>query len=186
MEQPRSTGLQRVGPLATMPAVLDALGLDPGQVFADLSFDLSDLRQPDALIRFSDALTALDRTAQLSGHPEVGLLIGLRNDHRCFGLVGALMDSAPTLGVALSDYVSVQGSLSSGGSAYLIPMGDTVAFGFGVYDRFSPGFEQAYGIAAGVGVRVVRGLSGGAAEPVEVHLCGCRAECKFILKLVNV
>lgn len=163
--------LQRVGPLAVVPGLLRELGVDPAPVFAGLPFG-PDRLQRDARLPYVALIAMLERSAEAAGRPEFGLRVGLANDHRCLGVVGEMMGSAATLGQALRDYVGVHGGLSSGGSAYLLPMGDYVAFGYGVYDCFAPGVFQAYGVYVGAALRIVPALSGGAARPVEVRLSG--------------
>jgi AraC-like DNA-binding protein len=163
--------LQRVGPLAVVPAVLREFGVDPGPVFAGLGLSAGSM-QRDAWLPYGTLLAVLERSAEAAGRTEFGLRVGLANDHRCLGMVGELMSSAATLGQALRDYVSVQGRLSSGGSAYLIPIDDCVAFGYGIYDRFTPAALQAYGVYIGAALRILPLLSGGAAHPVEVRFSG--------------
>lgn len=168
MPRPPPVALQRVSPAAMLPAVLDELGIDPGPIFQGLSFGPGDL-VASARLPFAEAARMLERAGRAAGQAELGVRVGIRNDHRCLGLVGDYMASAPYLGQALADYVGVHAGLSQAASSYLIPMGDSVALGFGIYDRQSPGADQIYGLAMGAGVGLIRGLTGGAAEPVEVQ-----------------
>lgn len=163
--------LQRVGPLAVIPAVLREAGVDPEPILTGLGLGTGAM-QRDAWLPYGTLIAVLERSAEASGQAEFGLRVGLANDHRCLGAVGTLMGSAATLGQALRDYVSVQGGLSSGGSAYLIPMDDYVAFGYGIYDRFTPAALQVYGVYIGAALRIVPLLSGGAAHPIEVQFSG--------------
>lgn len=163
-----SEALQRVSPAAVLPAVLAELGIDPTPIFEGLSFDPEDL-VPSARLPFAEAALMLERASHAAGQPEFGIRVGVRNDYRCLGLAGELMAAAPDLGRALTDYVGVHGGLSQAASSYLIPMGDSVALGFGIYDRQMIGAEQVYGLAMGAGVSLVRSLTGGAAEPTEVQ-----------------
>lgn len=171
MQSAPPQSLQRVGPLAVVPEVLRGLGVDPGAVFAGLGFGPEAMLR-DARLPYGALVTLLDRAAEATDQPEFGLRVGLANDHRCLGIVGALMASAATLGQALRDYVGVHGGLSTGGSAYLFPLGDHAAFGYGVYDRFSPGALQAYGVYLGAALRILPALSGGAVHPVEIQISG--------------
>lgn len=168
MTDPSRTALQRVSPAAALPAVLEELGIDPRPVFAGLSFGPRDLVS-GARVPFSQALAMMARASALTGQAELGVRVGARNDHRCLGLVGELMASAPTLGQALADYVSMQGGMSQAACSYLIPMGECTALGFGIYDRQAPGADQIYGLAMGAGANMIRSLSGGAVIPLEVH-----------------
>lgn len=171
MKSPAPQSLQRVGPLAVVPEVLRGLGVDPAPVFAGLGFGPEAMLR-DAWLPYGMLVALLDRGAEATRQPEFGLRVGLANDHRCLGIVGELMAAAATLGQALRDYVGVHAGLSTGGSAYLLPMGNYVAFGYGVYDRFLPGALQAYGVYVGAALRILPALSGGAVRPVEVRISG--------------
>lgn len=167
METADRVALQRVSPGGSLPGMLRELGLDPAPLFAGLSFGMKDLVS-DASIPFAEAVTLLDRCARLSGLPEFGLRLGLRNDQRCLGPLGALMESAPTLGQALADNVGHQVANSSAACAYLLPMGELWAYGFGIYDRHLAGAEQIYAIVLGASVNTVRILAGQPDLPMEV------------------
>lgn len=186
MPLPPVAALQRVGPAAILPAHLAELGVDPRPVFAacGLSPDgfTADLRLP-----FDQALALLDGAARAAGRPELGLLIGLANDHHCLDQVGALMECAPTLGDALSDYVRVHSGLSRAACAYLLPMGDCVLFGLGVYDGSVPGLDQFHTLVVAVATRIVRALSGGLAQPVEAHFsCRPPADRRLFARLLRM
>lgn len=165
--------LQRVGPAAILPAVLTELGVDPRPVFAACGLVPEEFTA-DRRVPFDQALGLLDRAARAAGRPDLGLLIGLANDHHCLDQVGLLMDCAPTLGEALYDYVRVHSGLSRAACAYLLPMGDCVLFGLGVYDTSMPGLDQFHTLVVAVATRIVRALSGGLVQPVEAHF-SCRA-----------
>ncbi|MDE1567470.1 AraC family transcriptional regulator [Aquabacter sp. P-9] len=167
MEKTDRVALQRVSPGGALPGLLRELKLDPAPLFAGLSFGVGDVVS-DASVPFSEAVMLLDRCAQAAGLPEFGLLLGLMNDHRCLGPLGDLIASAPTLGQAIADNVGYQGANSSAACAYLIPMGDLWAFGFGIYDRHLAGAEQIYAIVLATSVNMVRTLSGRQDLPLEV------------------
>lgn len=168
MKPPTDDALQRVSPAAALPAVLEDLGIDPGPVFEGLGFGPHDL-VAGARVPFAKALVLLERAGRLAGQPELGVRVGVRNDHRCLGTVGELMAAAPTLGQALADYVTLQGGHSQAACSYLVPMGECVALGFGIYDRQAPGTDQVYGLAMGAGANMIRSLTGDAVAPLEVH-----------------
>ena len=170
---PTPAALQRIGPAARLPDLLAQAGVDARAFLAEFGLVpeefTASLRLP-----FDRALALLDRAAAVSGRPDLGLMIGLANDHHCLDLVGEMMDCAPTLGEALADYVRVHGALSQAACAYLLPMGDWVLFGLGVYDRSAPGLDQFHAVVVAVASRIVLALSGGAVAPVEAHF-SCRA-----------
>lgn len=173
MLPPTSAALQRIGPAAVLPALLRELGVDPRPVFAECGLVPEDFVAA-ARLPFDQALAVLERATRATARPDLGLLIGLANDHHCLDKVGDLMDCAPTLGEALADYVRVHSGLSQAACAYLLPMGDCVLLGLGVYGRSVPGLDQFHMLVVAVASRIVRALSGGVVQPVEAHF-SCRA-----------
>ena len=167
MNQPTS---QRVAGLSGVPALLAELGVQPSRAFEGLSFAPADLA-PDAKIPFDEALRLLANCERLTGLEHFGVRLGARFDHMSLGVIGQVMDVAPTLGAAVRDYVGVQVALSGGAAVYAHPVDDGVALGFGIYARHHAGAKQAYGFAMAVAVNIVRALTGGKAKPAEVLLC---------------
>ncbi|WP_374546480.1 AraC family transcriptional regulator ligand-binding domain-containing protein [Rhodoblastus sp.] len=162
--------LQRVAGLSGAPALLRELGADPRDACAGLSFGPDDL-QPDAMIPFGEAVQLLANCERVTGLEHFGLILGARHDHLSLGPIGQVMHVAPTLGDAIRDYIRVQIGLSRGAAVYSYPIGDDVAFGFGIYARHHPGVRQAYGFTMAVAANLVRALTGGKADLVEVLLC---------------
>jgi AraC-like DNA-binding protein len=162
--------MQRVGPLAGIPGLLDELGVLPESVLVGVGLSHATLA-PDAYIRFRDALGLLEACAAATARDDFGLLLGLRADHRALGLVGRVMEVQSTLGDALAEYQRIQVGLSQGAAAYCIRSGDDVALGFGLYDRQSPSSAQLYGLSMAVAVNAVRRLTGGKAAILEVQFC---------------
>lgn len=173
MPPPAPGALQRIGPAAILPALLTELGVDPRPVFAACGLT-PEAFTADARLPLDRALAVLDRAVQVSGRADLGLLVGLANDHHCLGRVGEMMDCAPTLGEALADYVRVHGGLSRAACAYLLPMGDCVLFCLGIYDGSLPGLDQFHLLVVAVASRIVRALTGGAVQPLEAQF-SCRS-----------
>ncbi|MBB6310067.1 AraC family transcriptional regulator [Xanthobacter tagetidis] len=166
------TPLQRVGPLALLPAVLSEWGVPLDAVFTDAGIAPQDL-VPDARLPMPALVGLLERAARLSGRGDLGLRLGERADHRMLGLVGEMMTRAPTLGDALRDYVGLQIGYSRSATVYLQRLGDHVAIGYGIYDGPSPGGRQIYDLVTAVGCNMIRALTAGKAQPVRVLQC-CR------------
>lgn len=160
---------QRLGTFATLPELLREMEIDPAPVFAGSGLDYRALT-PDAHAPLEVVLAVLDRAAEVAACDHLGLLLGLRFTMDKHGLIGRLMQTAPTLRDALADFVSWQHGYSTGAIVYLVRMGDEHAFGFGVHVPRSVVSHGVYDFVAGVGVRIVSELTGGAAEPVEIHL----------------
>ncbi len=159
--------LQRAGPLAALPQLVAELGADPAGVFLGSGLAPSDLRA-DHFIPLSLFAQLLDRAASVTGRPDFALLLGLRQSRDSLGPVGLIMSFAPTLGEALADFVSFQIDNSRGGAAYLHRMGDDFALGFGVYDPDFRSSHAGYDLALTVGCNMIRRLTDGQIEPVEI------------------
>jgi AraC-like DNA-binding protein len=162
--------LQRVAGLAGAPDLMRELGFDPRHACAGLSFTPDDLA-PDLMIPFADAVQFLANCERVTGLEHFGLMLGARQDHLSLGPIGQLMHAAPTLGDAIRDYIRVQVGLSRGATVYSYRLDGGVTLGFGIYHRHSPGAKQAYGFAMAVGANLVRALTGGKANPLEIHFC---------------
>ena len=76
----------------------------------------------------------------------------------------------PDLETALVGFVALQKGNSRGASVYLHRYGDTVVFGYGIYERGVVAHEQAYAMIAALIFNMVRSLTDGAAQPVEILL----------------
>jgi len=81
-----SEPLQRVGPLAGIPALLQELGVEIDEVSKGLEIRREDLFT-DNRIPFRSALQLLDRCAQASGRDHFGALLGTHFEFSSFGLI---------------------------------------------------------------------------------------------------
>lgn len=161
--------MQRLGVGAELPAVLRELGVETGPLLAGLGLSEQDLR-PDSRLPFTRLLGLLHAAAEASDCDHLGVLIGLRFQMDYHGIIGQLMQSAPTLGQALEDYVTWQPGYSSGAVVYLQRSHGEVALGFGSYVRAARGVEVLYDSVVAVGTRMLRLLTGRALPPEAVHL----------------
>lgn len=163
-----SPSVQRVGPLALLPAVLAEHALALDDILAGLPVTAADLR-PDLFLPISVISTILDRTAAHEGLSGIGLLLARAQNHHGLGMVGQLMASCETLGSALGTYVALQMANSTAAAAYLHPVGEDYAIGFGVYSHDLPS-GHIYDVAIGMGCNIIRDLTGGVVQPIEVLL----------------
>jgi AraC-like DNA-binding protein len=160
---------QRLGPLAALPRLVAELGADPAAFLAGTGLAPSDLR-PDLFVSLPLFDLLLERAAEVTGRSDIGLQLGMRQSFRALGPIGRLMSHAPTLGDALTDFVTFQIANSRGAAAYLHRMGDDVAFGVGIYDREFRSSLHAYDLSIAVGCKLVRELTNGQVEPTEILL----------------
>jgi len=163
-----SEPLQRVSALAGIPPLLQEFEVEIEEVFDGLDVRREDLFAENR-IPVRSAMHMLDQCAKATGCDHFGVLLGMRFTLDYLGLVGEAMACASTLRDALEDFVSIQPGFSQGLCYYLIPFGDSVAFGAAIYDRHHEGRQQAYGVSLAAAVSVVRILSQGKVRPLEVR-----------------
>lgn len=153
-----------------LPGLLRDLDADVDAVFRGSGVGPGEL-SPDLRLPFPDLLDLLERAAQVSACPHIGLLLGLRFDLvRHHGLIGALMKTAPTIKQALVDFVTWQPGYSSGAMVYLNRLGDEYELGYATYAVSSPGTRVLYDVVVGVARRMVHDLTGGTVAPIEARL----------------
>ncbi len=166
------SAVQRAGVLAELPPLLRELGIDPAAVFEGSGIDPDHLT-PDTRMPLFRIGELLDKSSRLAGMPHIGLLLGMRHSRLVHhGIIGRLMQCAPTLRHALNDFVALQPGYSSGAIVYVNRWGDDYAFGYAIHDRFEVGRRHYYDCIMAIGWRMVEELTGGRARPIEFHLCG--------------
>ncbi|MBZ9936781.1 AraC family transcriptional regulator [Mesorhizobium sp. BR1-1-16] len=166
-----SERLQRVGPFVSLAEVLGRYGVALDIAAEGTGVDPALLVDQNAIIPFRAACRLIQRAALLSGCRDIGLQIGMLHDFRSLGVVGQLMQHAPTLGDAILDFVRNQHRNSRGAVVYLMQLGDAFNLGYGIYERHEPGADQIYDVAIAIAVNTIRRLAGPRAGPVEVLLC---------------
>jgi len=164
----RAEPTQRItGPISLIPDALREHSVDPAQILAEFGLTESEFAEAKQL-PFGNLAMLLERCAQATGQELFGLMLAARTSHKAFGLIGELMECAPTLGEAIADHVSAQSTLSTGASAYLIPYAETTAWGYGMY-HFKLGVgRQTYDLAMGTACSIVRSLTQDAVKPLEL------------------
>ena len=163
-----SEALQRVGPLAGIPALLREFQVEIDDVLHGLDIRPEDL-SVDNRIPFRSALSLVDRCAKACRCDHFGVLLGMRFKLGDFGSIGEVIDCASTLGEAIEDFVSVQPGFSQGACWYFVPFGDCAALGFAIYDRYLRENDQVYGVGIAFAVNAIRSLTQGEVEPLELH-----------------
>lgn len=161
--------VQRAGVFAELPAVLSEAGIDPREVFDGTGISLADLRH-STRVPLASILSTFHAAALRLGCPHVGLIVGARFTFEIHGPIGRLMRSAETLEQAIFDFVTWQQGYSTAAVVYFNKAGDGAAFGYGAYDRTSPGSRQLYDCVMAVACRMISDLTQDRVRPVEVLL----------------
>ncbi|MFO1086399.1 MAG: AraC family transcriptional regulator [Reyranellaceae bacterium] len=163
--------MQRAASLLHLFPLLAELGVDPRDALEESGVSAADIRS-DTFIPYVSYLQILDRAALLSGCADFGLRLGRLQSLASLGPAGQLMRCAATLGEALSDFATFQISNSTGATVYLHASGSDFALGYGIYDPNMKPSRHVYDLVAGAGCSLVRDLTAGKIEPVEILLIG--------------
>lgn len=171
---PTNAGLRgetmRVGTLLGLPPVMDGLGVALVPILAELGLAPDLLESADAVMAVADAGRLLQRCAERTACPHIGLLIGQRALAAHLGLPGLLAQSCPTLGAALKALVM---TLHFNGRA-VIPVlsvhGQTAVFDIALTPGVTEGRAVGRDLALAIACRLVRALVGGDWSPGEVWL----------------
>jgi AraC-like DNA-binding protein len=78
------------------------------------------------------------------------------------------MANSPTLGLALSGLVSLQGNNSRGAAGYLHRSGEHWVIGYGIYEPWAVARDQIYPLVIALVLNAIRSLTGGTVRPVEI------------------
>ena len=168
-----SPGLQRVGPYAKLPELLDELGVSGASVFAPFNIDPSMLRA-DSYLPLADCVASLRAAAEAADCEHLGLLLGDRFTLADFEPLSSLLKSAPTIKDALFDHVTWQPRYSNAAVAYVHGTKGFWFWGYAAYDRTSIGSRHLYDIAVAAAARILAELTDKAVRPLEIHLCYSR------------
>jgi AraC-like DNA-binding protein len=167
--------LQRAGPFAKLPELLDELGAPTTSVFAPYNIDPSTLRA-DSYLPLANCVASLRAAAEAAKCEHLGLLLGSRLKLVDLEPLSSLMKSAPTIKEAVFDHVTWQPRYSNAAVAYVHGTRGFWFWGYAAYDRTSIGSRHLYDIAVAAGVRILEELTDGAVKPLEVHLCYSRPD----------
>ncbi len=164
--------MQRAGLFSALPGLLREMGCDPDALLAAAGFAVDGFG-PETLAPMGNFLRLMEGAAAAANCPDLGLRIGLRYELHHHGLIGALMQTAPTLHRALLDLVTWQPGYSSGAIVYLRPEGEGALLGYGTYDRGPVSSSHLLHLAMGNGIRMIELLTAGKATPGDLNLA-CR------------
>jgi AraC-like DNA-binding protein len=165
---PSAESPQRLGPLVHLPALLGEFGVPLANVLDGTDLAPSIFADPEWRIPYRVASQILERSKALSGCPHFGLLLGSRCDHAALGLPGQWMANSPTLGLALSGLVSLQGNNSRGAAGYLRRSGEHWLIGYGIYEPSAVAQDQIYPLVIALVLNAIKSLTGGVVDPVEI------------------
>lgn len=162
------TAPQRLAALVGLPALLSEFGVALEDLLRGFPVTAATFERDENRIPYGLFCQIMERAADLTGCPHIGLMLGSRFDHRCMGLAGQWMANAPTLEAALAGFIELQASATRGATSSLHRTGEHIIFGYGAYDRAALGYMQNYATVIPVGFNIIRTVTAGRANVVEI------------------
>jgi hypothetical protein len=164
------TAFVRVGPLMSIPAVLQELGHEPGPIFDTAGLKPAQFTDPDFEIPYIDAGRLLASCEAVTGCPHFGLLVGERAGPSSLGVAGFMLRSAPDVGSALRSLVQHLDLQDQGGVPTLHVSGNVTQLGYAIMLPGVEAADQIYDITMAIACNIMRGLCGKGWNPAEVLL----------------
>jgi AraC-like DNA-binding protein len=143
-----------------LPAVLAALGADADAIFAAFGLASDYFGDPENVLPMATVGSLLRRAVEASGCEHLGLLVGQRATMSSLGTVGFLMQSAPTVGDALSALSRHLAVHDRGAVVNLRQDGKFAALSYRILVRDVQASEQIYTVAAMVANGMMRAMCG--------------------------
>jgi AraC-like DNA-binding protein len=159
---------QRIGPIAEVPQVLATFGAEPARVITSAGIDPSLLHDPENALSFPELDRLFQACVAATECEHFGLLLGQRSATTALGLVGRLMQTAPTLGDAILDLCANHERYVRGAAVYLVVHDGMAFWGHAIHHPDMCMIEQFSDGALAQGFNILRELVG--ASPEEVRL----------------
>jgi AraC-like DNA-binding protein len=158
--QVRLNGVVRVGPLMSIPAVVQELGVDPEPLFEGLGFDLDRFDDPDRRVPYLAASRLIARCTEATGCEHFGLLVGQRAVPSTLGVAGFMLRVAPDVKTALQDLVRYLDLHDEGGVPFVETSDDVSLLGYAIYQPGAKGTAQIYDLSMAIACNIMRTLCG--------------------------
>jgi len=159
-----------VGPLLSIPSLLQEHELDPSLVLAQVGLDVRLFDDAENRVSFGDLGRLLDTCVKLTRCPHFGLLIGQRFKMRSLGILGELMRNCPSLRDALR-LAALHLELHDRGAVSLtLDIGaGKAALGYALFEGKTPAAAQILDGAIAIQYLLLRELCGRSWKPLLVQ-----------------
>ena len=160
----------RIGPIMTLPSILEDLGADPRTAFAMAGIPPAVFNDANSRVSFELLAGLFESSVELTRCEHIGLLIGERFDLSRFGPIGTLMINSPTVGDALRSLLQNLHLHDRGATPILMNLGGNCSFlGYSIYRHGAPAAAQVYNAAISVAYRILSQLCGTDWAPLQVQ-----------------
>ena len=160
----------RVGSSISLPRVIQSLGHSPEAVFEAADVDLGRYSHPENRIAVEDLARLFACSSQMTGRPDIGLLVADNFRPAGLGLVGVLAAEGPDVQTALKNLVRLLQYNTMAGYPTVSLTGMIVTFGFDLRRSDFVGANFILEGAIGIIFRLMQWLCGPSWLPEEVHL----------------
>jgi AraC-like DNA-binding protein len=150
----------RVGGAAAIPAVLRDHGVDPAELLAEAGISPNLFDDPDNMIPFVGLGRLVAICVARTGCSHFGLLVGQQGGPASLGLVGFLAQHSPDVETALRTLVRYMHHHDRGAVPTLAINGNSVLFGYAIYQPAVEAAEQIADGAIAVAFNIMRRLCG--------------------------
>ena len=163
-------GVQRIGGLVEIPAVLSENSADAAAVFHRAGLRLSDFTDPETRTAYANIGRLVSECAAATNLEHFGLLAGARWRLNHLGVLGGLIGLAPNLGAGLRAGSAHQWLNAYGGVAFVRESEDVARVGYGVYLGDVTHTDYLYDLALAFEVAILREMLGDLWRPSSVLL----------------
>jgi hypothetical protein len=150
----------RVGAFSRLPEVLTSLGADPAAVCAAAGFDAMLFDDPANPVTYRAASHLFRTSAECTGCPHFGLMLGQRSGLDSLGFVGHLVKCAPDVRTALRSLVRYMHLHIQGATPTFTDDGKLAMFGYEIYAVGTEAADQITDAALGTALNVMVALCG--------------------------
>lgn len=166
--------MARLGPLMSVPSVLRDQGVDPAPVLAELRLDLAFFDDPDNLLPLAQRSKLLDRCVEVTHCAHFGLLVGQTAGLSTMGVVGFLVQSAPSVREGLrlgTQHYRLQNPYAV---SLFVESGPFASVSFASLQAGEWNPTQIVDVAVAAMFNMVRSLCGSQWQATEIHFAHAR------------
>jgi AraC-like DNA-binding protein len=156
--------------VAAIPAVLESLGADPAEVFAEAGLDLALFSDLENLISLKELGALVKLCVARTGCQHFGLLVGQRGGLQSLGLVGLVVRFSPDVRTALRRLGQYMHLYHGGQITALVEDDGTAILTYGLYEPGTEAVDQIGDGAIAILFNIMRALCGPDWLPREVQL----------------
>lgn len=158
--------------LTNFRELMTELGAEPDPVLRRSGIRPRDAGDHGAFLSYRSLIIALELAAEVTGLPDFGRRLALRQGIEILGPVGVAARTAPTTGDALRTCSTYLSAYSPSIAVRLLQDAnpDHVFLEFRIVEQGAPPAKQVIELSVGVALQVLRYLRGDEYRPVAVHL----------------